>query len=61
MHGDEVNIAARLEQLSKKYGTYVLARESTVRAAGAGFAFRRVDEVVVRGRVQPTVVYTMQT
>ena len=60
VHGDEVNIAARLEQLNKKYGTYLLASESTVRAAGAGFAFRRVDEVVVRGRAQPTVVYTMQ-
>ena len=60
VHGDEVNIAARLEQLNKKYGTYLLASESTVRAAGAGFAFRRVDEVVVRGRAQPTVVYTLQ-
>jgi adenylate cyclase len=59
VHGDEVNIAARLEQLNKKYGTYLLATESTVRAAGAGFEFRRVDEVVVRGRVQPTVVFTM--
>jgi adenylate cyclase len=61
VHGDEVNIAARLEQLNKKYGTYLLASESTVRAVGPGFAFRRVDEVVVRGRVQPTVVYTTQT
>lgn len=58
VHGDEVNIAARLEQLNKSYGTYVLATESTVRGAGAGFAFRRVDEIVVRGRSAPTTVYT---
>ncbi len=59
VHGDEVNIAARLEQLNKKYGTYILATESTVRGAGGGFAFRRVDEVTVRGRASPTVIYTL--
>jgi len=59
VHGDEVNIAARLEQLNKKYGTYVLASESTVRAAGSGFVFERVDELAVRGRNAPTVVYRL--
>ena len=59
MHGDEVNIAARLEQLNKTYGTYVLATESTVRGAGGEFAFRRVDEVTVRGRISPTQIYTL--
>ncbi len=59
VHGDEVNIAARLEQLNKKYGTYVLVAESVVRAAGSEFTFRRVDEVTVRGRMTPTVVYTL--
>jgi len=57
VHGDEVNIAARLEQLKKQYGTYILATESTVKAAGAGFEFRRVDEVTVRGRASPTAIY----
>jgi adenylate cyclase len=59
VHGDEVNIAARLEQLNKKYGTYLLAAESTVRAAGAEFAFRPVDEITVRGRASATRVYTL--
>ena len=59
VHGDEVNIAARLEQLNKKYATYLLASESTVRAAGAGFSFRLVDEIAVRGRAAPTRVYTL--
>lgn len=59
VHGDEVNIAARLEQLNKKYGTYVLATENTVRAAGPEFAFERVAEVTVRGRAAPTTVYTL--
>jgi adenylate cyclase len=59
VHGDEVNIAARLEQLNKKYGTYLLAAESTVRAAGGEFAFRLVDEITVRGRASATRVYTL--
>jgi adenylate cyclase len=58
VHGDEVNIAARLEQLNKKYGTYLLASESAVRAAGSEFSFRRVDDVALRGRASPTRVYT---
>jgi adenylate cyclase len=59
VHGDEVNIAARLEQLNKKYGTYLLAAESTVRAAGGEFSFRPVDEIKVRGRASATRVYTL--
>jgi adenylate cyclase len=58
VHGDEVNVAARLEQLNKTTGTYVLATESTVQAVGGAFAFERVAEVTVRGRSQPTAVYT---
>jgi adenylate cyclase len=60
VHGDEVNVAARLEQLNKKYGTYVLATESTVKAAGGSFAFERIDEVTVRGRAAPTVIYALR-
>jgi len=58
VHGDEVNIAARLEQLNKTTGTYVLVTENTVQAAGDAFTFERVAEVTVRGRSQPTAVYT---
>ncbi len=60
VHGDEVNIAARLEQLNKKYGTYILLSESTVRAAGGDFSFRPVDEIAVRGRAAPTRTYTVE-
>jgi adenylate cyclase len=59
VHGDEVNVAARLEQLNKTYGTYVLAAASTVEAAGGGFGFERVGEVTVRGRSAPTTVFTL--
>ena len=59
VHGDEVNIAARLEQLNKEYGTYVLVSESTVEEAGGEFAFERIGEIVVRGRSTPTAVYAL--
>lgn len=60
VHGDEVNIAARLEQLNKEYGTYILATEQTAKAAGDNFAFEPKGEVTVRGRVAPTRVFTLR-
>jgi adenylate cyclase len=59
VHGDEVNVAARLEQLNKDYGSYTLASESTVNATNGEFSFTRVDEVTVRGRNAPTAVYNV--
>ncbi len=61
VYGDEVNIAARLEQLNKEYGTYVLATEQTVRAAGDGFVCRPIGTIAVRGRSSPVSVYAVET
>ena len=60
VHGDEVNVAARLEQLNKQYGTYVLVTEQTREAAGDGFGFSHMGDIVVRGRSRPTRVYTVE-
>jgi adenylate cyclase len=61
VYGDEVNLAARLEPLNKQFGTYVLVSEQTRDAAGAeSFAFRRLTEIMVRGRRKPTVVYALE-
>jgi adenylate cyclase len=57
VHGDEVNIAARLEQLNKSYGTYVLATGGAVAAAGDGFACRAMGALTVRGRAAPIEVF----
>jgi len=61
VHGDQVNVAARLEPLNKQYGTYILAGENTVQACGAGIDFEAVGEVTVRGRETPTKVYTVKS
>ncbi|MEX2643280.1 MAG: adenylate/guanylate cyclase domain-containing protein [Acetobacterales bacterium] len=59
VHGDDVNVAARLEQLNKQHGTYVLLSQRTKEMAGEGFRFRRIGTITVRGREQPTEVYTV--
>ena len=55
--GDAVNVAARLEGLSKEYGTRVVVGEATRQAAGEAFVFRSLDVVAVVGRDEPLAVY----
>ena len=60
VHGDNVNIAARLEPLNKEYGTYILAGENTVKACSDASEFEPVGEVTVRGRTTPTKIFTVE-
>jgi class 3 adenylate cyclase len=55
--GDAVNIASRVEQLNKQFGTAILATETTVRAAGAFDGCTRLGETDVRGHEGNVVVY----
>jgi class 3 adenylate cyclase len=55
--GDAVNIASRVEQLNKQFGSLILATESTMRAAGDGFPCQRLGETGVRGHRGDVVVY----
>ena len=48
--GDTVNLAARLEQLNKDYGTRILVSQSTRDACGDRFVFPELGSVAVRGR-----------
>jgi len=59
VHGDNVNIAARLEQLNKQYGTYVMCTEETVAACGGVYACSFTGEIPVKGRSQPVKVYSV--
>jgi len=56
--GDEVNIASRLEQLTKEYGLGVIVGEPTVRAAGSA-GLVEIDRIQVRGRLGVSRIFTM--
>jgi len=55
--GDSVNVAARLEAANKELGTSILASESTVSAAGAGFICRHLGPIHVKGRAEQVDVH----
>jgi class 3 adenylate cyclase len=55
--GDCVNLAARLEGANKVFGTAILASEATMALTGAAFVWRELDEIRVKGRIEPVRVY----
>jgi class 3 adenylate cyclase len=57
VHGNAVNLAARLEQMNKEYGTRILLTDKTAERC-PGFALRKVAEAEVRGYGEPVVLYT---
>jgi adenylate cyclase len=58
VHGDAVNIAARLENLNKQHGTRILVSEATVEATGGAFAFREIGTLQIRGKSEAIRVFT---
>jgi adenylate cyclase len=54
--GDAVNIASRLEGLTKEYGIGILVSENMVKAA-QGFVYREIDKVVVKGRQEGIAIF----
>ncbi len=57
--GDEVNLASRLESLTKFYGVTILVSESVRRQLGEAFFCRRLDLVTVKGKEKPVAVYEL--
>ena len=56
---DAVNLASRLEGANKFYGTTIIASEVTVALAGDGFAWRELNSVRVKGRMQPLKIFEL--
>jgi adenylate cyclase len=54
--GDAVNLASRLEGITKEYGVKVLVGETTKQAVPE-FVYREVDMVRVKGKVQPVAIF----
>ena len=57
--GDTVNLAARLEELNKQYGTRILVSQSTRDACGEKFPFHSLGSVAVRGRSEPVAIFSL--
>jgi len=60
--GDSVNLASRLEALTKVYGVELVVCETTAAAVeGNGLTLRELDLVRVRGRRQPSRLFQVVT
>jgi adenylate cyclase len=57
--GDAVNLAFRLEGANRHYGTRILLSEATYRRVGDAFLVRELDQVQVKGRLQPVTIYEL--
>lgn len=56
--GDAVNLASRLEGLTKVYGVSILITEDTFNALQQPLPCIKVDKVTVKGKLQPVLLYT---
>jgi adenylate cyclase len=59
--GDAVNVASRLQALTKELGESLLASAETARRAGEAFRFASVGDVEVRGKTRPVPVVRVES
>lgn len=57
--GDGVNVAARLEQLNKQFGTKICLSDSVLRAVKDKIVARPIRSITVRGREQRFMIYEL--
>jgi len=57
--GDNVNLGSRLEGLCGIYGVNILVSETTANQASKSFILREIDQVRVKGRVQPVKIFEL--
>jgi adenylate cyclase len=55
--GDTVNLASRLEGMTKQLGCAILASEATIESAGGTVVCGRSEVVTVKGRAAPVRVF----
>lgn len=55
--GDNVNLASRLEGLTKYYGAKIIVSEKTFESVKGEFCGRLLDRVAVKGKKQPVNIY----
>ncbi len=57
--GDNVNLASRLEGLTKQYRVRVIVSEATYAQVSHQFVAREVDKIRVKGKQQPVTIYEL--
>ena len=57
--GDNVNLASRLEGLTKQYGARIIVSGSTRKGAGEAFVFREIDLVRVKGKQNEVAIHEL--
>ncbi|MCH9670346.1 MAG: adenylate/guanylate cyclase domain-containing protein, partial [Gammaproteobacteria bacterium] len=60
IHGDAVNLAARLEAMNKNYGTRILVSQRTREAAGSSFNYVGRGTVEVRGKRDAVAIFSIE-
>ncbi|MEO6028567.1 MAG: adenylate/guanylate cyclase domain-containing protein, partial [Candidatus Binatia bacterium] len=58
--GDTVNLASRVEQLTKQYGAVLLVTDAVWQAVKDGYVGRALDPVMVRGRQEPVAIWALR-
>ena len=60
VQGNAVNLAARLEELNKQYGSYTLISGDTVAALTRKYATEALGEIEVRGMQAPVAIHRLE-
>lgn len=59
VHGDDVNLAVRLEGANKEYATRILIGSNTLNRLQETFIVREIDQVQLRGKQIPVMLYEL--
>jgi adenylate cyclase len=57
--GDTVNLASRLESLSKEYGVSIVLGPATAKALQEHFVLIELDQIAVKGRSEKSAIFTI--
>jgi adenylate cyclase len=57
--GDNVNLASRLEGITKQYHARLVISEATYRQVASQFVCRELDKIKVKGKTQPVNIYEL--